>query len=95
MRGRENEGAWDQCAALFITAAVHQPQISVHAEVLTAALPLYLSFPQKGVLMMLSFITSEGWRRVLGFAKSHGKGAILLASMFACISFCSPSFATS
>lgn len=62
-RWRESEGAWDQCAALFITAAVQQLQISVHTEMLNscppASLPLFLRFTQEHVLMMLSFITQK------------------------------------
>lgn len=91
MRGREraSEGAWDQCAALFITAAVHQPRISVHTEVLTAcppaSLPLFLCFPQEGVLMMLSFITPEGGRQAVGLAKTRREPAILITfSLKAC-----------
>lgn len=70
-RWREREGVWDQCAALFITAAVHQPQISVRAEVLAASLPVFLGFPQMSVLMTPPFIAPEGWRGAVGLTKSH------------------------
>lgn len=79
---RESKRAWDQCAALFITAAVHQLWICVRTEVRNAcppaSLPLFLCFPQEGVLMMLSFITPGGERQAVGLAKTCREPSILI-----------------
>lgn len=77
----ESAAARDQCAALFITAAVHQPLICGQCRVADCLPPASLAFfccSQEAVLMMLAFITREGGRQAVGWAKTHREAAILI-----------------
>ena len=73
----ESEGDWDQCAALFITAALHQPpnlQPNRGADCLPhASLPLFLCFPPEDLPMMLFLFFRGGGGLNYWFSKNLQK----------------------